>query len=279
MTIEILLLVEDTAHRLSLRGEHGISMLIKTDKVKILFDAGQSSLFLSNANLLNEDLSDLEHVVLSHGHYDHGGGLAALADLTGGFTLYTHPLALETKFSDNREKSRRISLPLSASELEKKGISICCNRDSVKLPGGFLLTGEIPRNLLSDEHPTGFTLDPHGQKQKDRVKDSQALVLPTSQGLIILTGCAHAGILNTIAAARKVSSEEKIRALIGGFHLLASTDDEIEHTGEILKSMDLGLIGPCHCTGLRAQAHLLKTLAPKVRIITTGDRLSFDEGE
>ena len=270
-TIEVTVLVEDSVRQRGLAGEHGLSFLIELPKHTILFDLGQTDLFIKNAKALHRHLEKVKSIVLSHGHYDHGGGLPYLQNLVQGFTLYLHPDSLQRKYVNRGVHREEIGLNWTEQTVKEMGGAIKFVTEAQKLPFGGLLTGEIIRNLPGDEQLVGET-----DYGPDRLCDDQALVLPTPQGSIIVVGCSHAGLLNTLEQAKRITKDKRIRAVIGGFHLLHADDQKITATLERIRELDVGLWGPCHCTGVRAQVSLLQAFPQRVRCLTTGSRLMFE---
>ena len=270
-TIEVTVLVEDSARERGLCGEHGLSFLIQLPKHTILFDLGQTDLFIKNSRVLGLPLRKTNHIVLSHGHYDHGEGLPYLKNILQDFTLYLHPNSLERKYVERGVDKKDIGLTWTEQTVKDMGGAIKFVTEAQKLSFGGYLTGEISRDIPGDEQLVGVT-----DSGPDKLCDDQALVLPTPQGLIIVVGCSHAGILNTLEQAKRIANDERIRAVIGGFHLLHANDQQIASTLERLRELDVGLWGPCHCTGIRAQVSLLQAFPQRVRCLTTGSRLMFE---
>jgi len=262
MTVDVL--VEASAHRPTMRGEHGLALLVTTTAGRLLFDAGQSALMLDNAAILGISMDGLTRVVLSHGHYDHGGGIPALAERNGPCTVFAHPAAFDRKLEKTGVGDRDIGLRWpDSNDIVRSTAS-----SPRVLPGGFVTTGSIPRLNTHEQHLVGT----------DPLIDEQALIVPTTKGAVVLVGCAHAGLGNTLAAVRALVGPGPLRAVLGGFHLLHATDDDLAVEVARLSAEDVGLWGPCHCTGRRAQADMLRAMPGRVRCLATGDRLTFEEG-
>ena len=233
-TIKITFLVDNNPGEVC-RGEHGLSIFIEADK-KILFDAGQSSLFLENADLLGIDVSAVETVALSHGHYDHGDGLKYIA----GKPLVCHPGCFTRRY---REKNAGyIGLGFDQNFAEA---SFCVSLASspLKLSESVIFLGEIPRQNDFEAKPTSFTNE---GGLPDYVVDDSALVVMTPDGLLIIAGCAHSGICNIIDYSMRVTGVHKIAAVVGGFHLKENST-AIDQTLEYFKRADIGMLMPCHC--------------------------------
>jgi 7,8-dihydropterin-6-yl-methyl-4-(beta-D-ribofuranosyl)aminobenzene 5'-phosphate synthase len=254
-----------------LRAEHGFSALVTVrtgnTSTTLLFDTGSSPDALAvNAERLGIDTGGLQGVVLSHGHYDHAGGFDGLARLRGrsGLPLTVHP-AVWTR--------RRIQLPggalempvLSRGALEREGFAVIERRQPSLLAGGILITGEVDR-VTEFEHgmpPQHQAWDGHDWRHDPTVIDDQALVVNVrGRGLVIVTGCGHAGVVNIIRHAMRLTGVTRLLAVIGGFHLSGPAfEPVIAPTVAALTELAPGLIVPAHCTGWRAQ-HILAAALP-----------------
>lgn len=216
-------------------AEHGLSLLIEGDK-KILFDAGQSELFLKNAANLNLDLSGVDLAVLSHGHYDHGDGFRHFP----GHRLICHPECFTRRFREKNGTYIGLKYDLLSAE---KLFSLNMTAQPLKLSETMTFLGQIPRLNDFEAKQTTFFLE---NGQPDFVNDDSAMLIKTGQGLIVIAGCSHAGICNIVDYARRVTGVDDVVAIIGGFHLKEG-NPAIERTVEYLKTIDAGLLMPCHC--------------------------------
>jgi 7,8-dihydropterin-6-yl-methyl-4-(beta-D-ribofuranosyl)aminobenzene 5'-phosphate synthase len=255
-----------------LRAEHGFSALVTVRRgdqsTTLLFDTGVSPDGLAvNAQALGLALGDVQGVVLSHGHFDHTGGFAGLARLRGrsGLPLTVHP-AVWTR--------RRLAPPggvpfemptLSPGALEREGFELIERRQPSLLAGGsILITGEVDRTTEFERGmpPAHQAWDGHQWRHDAAVIDDQALVVNVrGQGLVVLTGCGHAGVVNIVRQALRLTGVGRLHALIGGFHLSGPAFEPIiEPTVAALTELAPALIVPGHCTGWRAQHALAQTL-------------------
>jgi 7,8-dihydropterin-6-yl-methyl-4-(beta-D-ribofuranosyl)aminobenzene 5'-phosphate synthase len=254
-----------------LRAEHGFSALVTvrsgTTSSTLLFDAGASPDALAvNAERLGIDVGALQGVVLSHGHFDHVGGLDGLARLRGrsGLPLTVHPAAW-TRRRLELPGGRCLEMPtLSRGALEREGFAVIERRQPSLLAGGILITGEVDR-VTEFEHgmpPQHQAWDGHGWQHDPTVIDDQALVVNVrGRGLVVVTGCGHAGVVNIIRHAMRLTGVSRLLAVIGGFHLSGRAfEPVIEPTAAALTELAPGLIVPGHCTGWRAQHTLAATL-------------------
>ena len=249
-TVKITTLVNNTMPR-PLRSEHGLSCWIEYAGRNILFDTGQTDALIHNAELLDVDLSTTDIVVLSHGHYDHTGGLTAILKTAPNANVYLHTDAPKVRYSHPPGKPpKNISMPSDTcdkiAESFPKG-RVFYTAQPTRIGANIQVTGEIPR--MTDYEDTGgpFYLDEH-RRQADLLTDDQAMLLESAKGLVVVLGCAHAGLINTLEYAREITGQP-IYAAIGGMHLRDASDNRIAKTMEALKKYDLKHVIPCHCSG------------------------------
>lgn len=217
------------------QAEHGLSIFIEAD-IRVLFDAGQSRLFLDNAEQLGIDVNAADYLVLSHGHYDHGNGFAHLADKR----LICHPGCFIRRFRGKNLAD--IGLEFN-QEFAQKNFDLVLSTQPLKLSKSVLFLGEIPRTSSFESQHTTFVKE---DETPDFVSDDSALVIDTSDGLVLIVGCGHSGICNIIEYARKLTGKKKIAALIGGFHLKEGSL-AIQPTIDYLLTANVGTLMPCHC--------------------------------
>jgi len=259
-------------------GEPGVSYFIEDKDKKILFDVGYSNVLITNARKLSLDLLDVNFVVLSHGHLDHTWGLVPLIRLyTEGMrqkrefkkpTLVTHPATLSSRTSDDMTEI--------GSLLSKDKLSGFFHLELTGAPkwltDRLVFLGEIERaNGFEAQNPIGRTLE-NGIETDDFVIDDSALAYKSSQGLIIITGCSHAGICNIIEYAKKVCGENRVVDIIGGFHLLNPPPEQLQGTIEYMKSLRPDAVHACHCTDLDSKIALAKA----VNLIEVGVGLTLE---
>ena len=249
-TITITTLVNNTMPR-PLRSEHGLSFWIEYAGRNILFDTGQTDAIVHNAELLDIDLSKTDMIVLSHGHYDHTGGLKAVLGLALNADLYLHPDAPKVRYSHPLGKRpKNISMPSDTcdtmAELFPKG-RVFYTGQPTRAAANIQVTGAIPR--ITDYEDTGgpFYLD-ESRRQTDLLTDDQALLIETAKGLVVVLGCAHAGLINTLEYAGQLTGLP-IYAVIGGMHLRDASENRIEKTMQALQKYNPEIVAPCHCTG------------------------------
>ncbi len=248
--VHLTILIEDTASELRFLAEHGLSFWISYAGKHILFDTGQSDNFIHNAKALGAQLANADAIVISHGHYDHTGGLASVLKLAAQAMIYLHPDAMEPKFSQKPSCVNRIGM----SEAAKKAVQsrhIIWTAAPAQLFPGISVTGQVPR--LNDYEDVGgaFYIDENCQ-MPDQLLDDQTLFIESEKGLIVILGCAHAGVVNILDYISKLTGEKSIYAIIGGMHLLNASPIRITKTIETLKNYCVQKIFPMHCTGQKA---------------------------
>jgi len=252
-TLAITLLVDNAPGRPGLGVEHGLSLWIEADDRRILFDTGQSDLVVRNATALGIDLRTADTIVLSHGHYDHTGGLAAVLPLCPDAEIYGHPGILVPRYSRQPDgRMKPIGAPPEArSALRGTHNTVHWITRLTTLDADTGITGPIPRLTAFEDTGGAFYLDAEG-KEPDPIDDDLAMWFRTRLGLVVVTGCCHAGLVNTLTYVRSLTGEITLHTVLGGFHLVNATAERIDATCDHLQSACVERIVPCHCTGDRA---------------------------
>ncbi|NBC84007.1 MAG: MBL fold metallo-hydrolase [Bacteroidetes bacterium] len=223
-------------------AEHGLSYLIESKGQKVLFDTGYTDVFLKNAAKLEIDIhNEIYTVVLSHGHWDHGDGLSFLE----GKRLITHPMAFMERFRGNDDSF--IGIDLTKDELADR-FNLVLTKEPYIITYNIFFLGEIPRLTDFESKTTPFV---DKNNKTDFVPDDSAICILQNDELIVVSGCAHSGICNTILHAQKVSGISKVKAVIGGFHL-KSNNKQTKETIRFLKNQNIENVFPSHCTELDA---------------------------
>ena len=255
-------------------GEHGLSLFIEADDRRILFDTGQSRVALDNAEALGIDLTHLDAVVLSHGHFDHTGGLADLLPECSPAAILLHPAAVEPKYDGlGAPPHRAIGMPAAALQsLDALRDRIVWTRSATEIVPGLWCTGEIPRLPGNAQSIGDFFLDPEC-RTPDPLCDDQALYVNTPDGLVVIAGCTHSGLANTLDRACTLHGCESVHALLGGFHLMGAARPRLEAGAAAIAGRACRILAPCHCTGLQAHAHLRTVFPGEVRDVGVGTRL------
>ena len=259
-----------------LLAEHGLCLLVEIAGSRVLLDAGQTNVCLRNARQQGVDLSDVNAVVLSHGHYDHGGGLPASLDELGRLDVIAHPGAFASKYARRHgQQDRHIGLAYSADDLSRRGATVRLESEAHEITDGLIATGPIPRVTHFEKNDPHFWVEAKGFWQLDQFEDEQALVARTPEGLVVVLGCAHAGVINTLRYAMKLTGDERIRAVVGGFHLASASLERVEATVAALRQMNVGQVVACHCTGFAARIRLHAAFGRRFMNGVVGLRLTF----
>ncbi len=255
-------------------AEHGVSFLVEGEGGKLLFDTGQSNEVLAhNLVMFNEDLSDLDAVVLSHGHLDHGGGLATVSRLCPGVPLYAHSDAFANKHAKHGDKIERIGLPLSREEVKSR-FNLKLITEPTDVINGAWTTGEVERRSAFEPLHEGIFVKEGDELVPDKLMDDLSLVLETPGGPVVLLGCCHAGLVNTLWQIRKRQNANP-RAIIGGVHLLRATPARLKQTAKVLEDFELELLSLGHCTGEDAIFYLRGILGDVVKPMYSGGSWEF----
>lgn len=228
------------------RAEHGLSFLAEADET-VLFDTGSSELIADNAKIMGKNLDSVSTIVLSHGHDDHTGGLMLFRNRR----LICHPDTFLVRF----RKSNHSPLGIRWTESEiRKNFDVTATKTPLKISEQIWFLGEIPRMNAFENQSTAFI---KADGSDDFVMDDSGLAVITGKGLVVISGCAHSGICNMTAHAKRVTGLEKVHAVVGGFHL--QNDDAITHqTIEWLHKSGVEQVIPSHCTALPAQAVIFR---------------------
>ncbi len=284
----ITILIDNTAGMRGTVGEKGFSALAEVgysngDARKILFDTGPTgTTLLNNLKILKKDLQGLDCIVFSHGHWDHVWGIPALLPPENPATfLFCHPAALDRKWA--RDDAGGLEIKSIHAELspEKLGqlIPIKTSSEPEELFPGVFATGEIPRrnpNEVLSEGLSRIRVDGPSGPEVDQIPEDLSLLFKLADGsIVILTGCCHAGVVNTIDSAREITTFSEIAGLIGGLHLLDAPQPRLDFTVEELRKFTIREIGACHCTGPKGIHHLKNAFPAQFRDVEVGTQFEY----
>ena len=261
-------------------GEPGVSYFIEDEGKRILFDVGYSDVFIKNAQKMNIDLLNVDFLVLSHGHLDHTWGLNPLIRLyTEAIiekinhkkpTLVAHPLTFLTKKINGLNEIGSI---ISEEKLSRH-FNIKLSKDPVWLTEKLVFLGEIERKNDFEAKRSIGKIVKDSFENDDYLTDDSALVYKSSIGLVIITSCSHAGICNIVEYAKKICKEDKIIDIIGGFHLLNPSKEQLQGTLEYMRKLEPDEVHACHCTDLNSKIALSKVI--NLREVGVGLKLEYE---
>ncbi|MFA4944795.1 MAG: MBL fold metallo-hydrolase [Lentisphaeria bacterium] len=253
---QITVLVENTAGGRGLLAEHGLSFLIELGGKRILFDTGQGGVLIANARRLGIRLEQVAAIALSHGHYDHTGGLGDALRNSRAPTVYAHPAAFGPKFARSADgTAREIGMPSLDERMVREMAELVWVQKPTEVGGGLHLTGPVPRATQFEDTGGAFFTD-RSCTQPDELMDDQAAFLETEAGTVVILGCAHAGVVNTLRHVQTLTGNRPIHMVIGGMHLLHASPERMDKTVAELRRLDVQRLLPCHCTGMAAVARL-----------------------
>jgi len=287
--MKLTILVDNYVDLQKLKAEHGFSVLIEDEGQQILFDCGQSDLILANSKVLGIDLNKISKIVLSHGHYDHTGGLLPILKyLNKDVDVYAHPLVFEGKFSKYKgfngcNENRYIGIPERLKVYEKKGARFLLNSNSVQIGENIYLSGQINKDTGDNNAALGIVQDAesslfirqNNMLVKDPLFDDISIFINLPDLLLIVTGCAHSGMLNILKKAEELNLVKKEIAIIGGLHLSKFVKNDIDKIIGELKKYNIRLIMSSHCTGISAFVQLKNSFGNKCVFGSAGKVLEF----
>ena len=273
-SVQVELLVENTARGAGILGEHGLCWLIKSGERRLLFDLGQGLTLASNAELMGADWTAAEAVVFSHGHYDHVGGWQRWSDCLRSATIHAHPSALELKYQA-RADSRMVPAGDGqfAAAMEACQERLQLSKEPTEVLPGIWTTGEVPRETDFEDTGGDFYAGDGGNR-RDLILDDLSLFFKTDAGLVVILGCAHAGVINILRHCEALTGE-RIHAVAGGMHLLHASGHRMERTIEALREFSPDWLAPNHCTGDAAVASLYMAFPRQVLELHAGQEISF----
>ncbi len=275
MEIKITTLSENSANY-GFLAEWGLSMLVEADGLKVLFDTGRSFSTVHNAQLLGIDLAAVDRIVLSHGHADHSGGLCEVLRRAGQKEVIAHPTIWEKKYACRHgERERYVGIPFAREALEALGASLVLTKKPVRLSANIMTTGEIPMVTSHERVDPDLYVSEGGKLQPDSLADDLALVIDTEFGLVVILGCGHRGLINTLRRAQELAGKELIYAAIGGTHLFPASPQHLAKTITALRELGVQRLGVSHCTGFAASVRLAQEFGASLFPNNAGSRFTL----
>lgn len=271
MKVILKTLCENTAGVIGVEAEWGWSILVEIGNERILVDAGAGTVAVNNAAVMGIDLGGIGRILLSHAHADHSGGLRHVLKRTGPIEVIAHPAVWEEKYKTdlNGRDPRYNGIPFARSELEKLA-RFNLQKTPVKIGDGLLTTGEVPMVTPFETPEPNFWVRTDGRLRHDTLPDDQSLVVKHPKGLVVVLGCAHRGIINTLLHARKLTGEDRVFAVVGGTHLYPKNEAQVEKTVQALTEMGVRRVGVSHCTGFAAARRLAGAFGSDFFLNTAG---------
>ncbi|MDF7798658.1 MBL fold metallo-hydrolase [Pontiellaceae bacterium B1224] len=259
-------------------AEHGLSMLINVGGKKLLFDAGQNDALEQNTKALGVNLMHIDAFALSHGHYDHTGAVDFVLQENPEVAVYAHPKIFSQRFSIYPGKApKEISMPaeerLIVGNLPDSHLHWI--REPKQITDNVWLTGPIPRFQTLEDTGGPFFIDPEG-KIPDPIEDDMAMWIETPKGLLVVCGCCHSGLINTLNHIVAVSGQKRIWGIVGGLHLKNASKQRLETTANVLRTYNPELMVPCHCTGESAITYFKENLNSEIRTGYAGYKLKAE---
>lgn len=278
MPIKITTLSENTAGFAGLLAEHGLSVLIETNEANVLLDTGLSISVANNVEALGVDLKKVDKIVISHGHHDHTGGLRdVLRKMRKKVEVIGHPDIMASKYAKREGfPAGYIGIPFDRRELESLGAVFVLTPEPVRISENITTSGVVP---MKTEYET---IDPFLKEMKgdelvpDELLDDRSLFIKTDKGLVVILGCAHRGIINTLHHAQELTGEQRIEMVIGGCHLMNSSEERVWMTIAALKELAVKKIGVSHCTSLPAAAMMAHEFGEDFFFNNAGTRIELE---
>lgn len=275
MPLRITTLSENTAGFPGMLAEWGLSILVETDDLKVLLDTGASISVPHNAPIFGLDLSAIDKIVLSHGHYDHTGGLKEVLQQIGKqIEVIAHPDIWAQKYLSGQGFERYIGVPFPKEDLEAFGASFTMSREPVWITDDIVTTGEIPMTEEFEALDHNLYVKESGSWRNDDLLDDRALIIKTDEGLVIILGCAHRGAINTVRHAQEITGVTSIHTVIGGTHLLHASEERVLRTGIALQELGVQQVGVSHCTGLPSAMLIAQQLGEAFFFNNTGTSIT-----
>lgn len=271
--LKVCILTDDRVSKRGLFAEHGLSLWIEKSDKAILFDTGQSSVFCHNAKAMGINLEAADYIVISHGHYDHCGGLQHFPYGSKTPGIYIHPDAFTRKLASNdKNKSfREIGIPWAISKQNWIEERIVYTKQSLMLESGIMIYGEIPCSNTFEEASKNLYVDKDGRMICDIMEDEQMLVIEDDGEIAVFLGCSHTGVINSLNYVQKLFPDKRIKLLVAGMHLGDVTPERLQMTIQHILDMNIRMVVPLHCTGFAAMCEMKRFIGDRCLLYTTGD--------
>ncbi len=252
-------------------GEHGFSAFVETENFNFIFDTGQGRALVNNSIALKKDLSSVKFLYLSHGHYDHTGGMVDLLKIKSPLDVYAHPNIFSERYWMKDGAQKYIGIPFSRAYLESLGSNFIFHKDFQEIDKNVFSSGVVERKTPFERIDKEMKVKTDkGEFIQDQLWDDYSMAIKTSKGLVVILGCAHAGIVNILNHFIVKTKENEIYAVLGGTHLGFANDQQIEETIKVLDKYNIQKLGVSHCTGLSVSAKLFNKLGDRFFFASVG---------
>ena len=270
--IKFEILVENKTDNPGIMAEHGLSIYIKTDEKKILFDAGASDLIIKNANKMNTDLSTIDFAIISHGHYDHTGGFPSFHNVNNKAPIYIHENAIKKYHGKHNGKIEKAMCGIRWTADEKALLdqSLFFTKRPLWINENIVISGTIP-NVDGIVPTEQFYYEENGEMIPDDMSHEQFLAINNENGIILFSGCSHKGVIPAVKYCKELFPGEKIILLVAGMHLYSADKATRERVINQVIEEDIEKVMPLHCTGINAICDLKSQMGERCIVATAGD--------
>lgn len=271
LTIKIL--TENLVYQRGLLAEHGLSFWIENGPDRVLFDTGQTDVFKHNAGRMGLDLTTIQGIVISHGHYDHGNGLPFFPFEGNRPRVFVHPDAFIPKYSKAAhldEAHQATGMSWDKQSLPQLEGRLMLNTSTMQISESMTVLSDIPQTVDFESVSQEMLVEKHDALVQDSMRDEQILVISQPIGLTVVVGCSHPGIINALKYVQLFFPDQPIHTVIGGMHLQKVSQERLQKTIDAFKKMDIAQLVPLHCTGQNVIWRLKRELGDRVLIRCTG---------